>query len=155
MALEFDLISPTDKPGLLGISRPETLEACKSVLAHLGYKVHVASNHDDFLSRFSRVQYQVVILDIAFSSSTPAENSSLQALQNMAMNQRRHATVLLLGDSFETLNPMQAFQQSVHGVIHPAELPKLPQILQQVLSDNDLFLNIYREVQLQMAQGKA
>ena len=70
------------------------------------------------------------------------------------MNLRRHAAVVLLGDSFQTLNPMQAFRQSVQAVVGRADLPSLPQVIQKTVADNDLFLRIYREVQSQLAQGK-
>jgi hypothetical protein len=57
----------------------------------------------------------------------------------MPMNQRRHATVLLLGDSFQTFTPMQAFQQSVHAVINSSELFLLKQLIEKAVADNNLF----------------
>jgi hypothetical protein len=74
--------------------------------------------------------------------------------------QRRHAVFLLLGNSFNTLNTLQAFQQSVHAVVNRDEMALLgPSILapiiQRVVSDNDLFLHVYRDTQLQIVQGRA
>ena len=60
MAVEFEFLSPEDKPALLALSTPEFIAAAQIVLGELGYKVHVASNHEDFLTRFAHVQYQVV-----------------------------------------------------------------------------------------------
>lgn len=154
MASDLELIGPGDKPALLGLSTADALAVCKGALADLGYKVHTARNHDEFLARFDRLQYQVVILEEAFSSASPAENRSLQTLQNMAMAHRRHATVLLVGDACRTLDAMQAFQKSVHAVVARQDLANFPQILRQVIADNDLFLSMYREVQLRLAQGK-
>ena len=54
------------------------------------------------------------VIDESFGGSL--ENPTLQALQNMPMPQRRHAIILLLGGSVETLNAMQAFQHSVQVV---------------------------------------
>jgi hypothetical protein len=155
MPVELDLISPTDKPALLAISDPDLLGSCKAVLHELGYKVHAAADHNDFSSRFARIQYQVVIIEEKFGSASAADNASLQNVQTMPMNQRRHATIFLLGDSLQTLNTMQAFQQSVHAVIHRNDISSLSQIAQQVIAENNLFLNIYREVQLRLTQGKA
>jgi len=147
MASNFDFISATDKPALLAFSTPEWLEAAKSALTELGYKVHTAATHTDFLIRFSQVHYQVVIIEELFAANQPSENLTLQALQAMPMSQRRHATVILLGDSFQTFTPLQAFQQSVHAVINSSELFLLKQLVEKAVADNTLFLNSFREAQ--------
>src|ERR1700674_3712757 len=115
---KFDFVSATDKPALLAFSTPEWLEAARSALNELGYKVHTAATHGDFLIRFSQVRYQVVILEERFAANDISENLTLQGLQQMPMNQRRHATVILFGESFQTFTPMQAFQYSVHAVVN-------------------------------------
>ena len=63
---DFDFISATDKPALLAFSTPEWLDSVKTSLQELGYKVHTAATHCDFLIRFSQVHYQVVILEENF-----------------------------------------------------------------------------------------
>ena len=123
------------------------LDAAKAALTELGYKVHTAATHSDFLIRFSQVRYQVVILEELFAANNRAENLTLQSLQNMTMNQRRHSTIILFGDSFQTFTPMQAFQQSVHAVISSSELFLLKQLIEKAVADNNLFLNSYREAQ--------
>ena len=155
MAAEFELLSPTDKPALVALDTPDALAACKAVLHELKFKVHVVQNHADFLTRFSQAPFQVVVFEERFASQLPNENQSLQSLQIMPMPQRRHAVVLLVGDSFQTLNRMQAYQQSVHAVINRSEIGSLSQIIQQTIADNDLFVSVYRETQLRVAQGKS
>src|SRR5208283_326080 len=105
MSNKFDFISATDKPALLAFSTPEWLEAARAALVELGYKVHTAATHTDFLIRFSQVHYQVVILEELFAANNPGENLTLRALQTMPMNERRHATIILFGDSFQTFTP--------------------------------------------------
>jgi hypothetical protein len=144
---KFDFVSTTDKPALLAFSTPEWLEAARTSLTELGYKVHTAATHGDFLIRFSQIRYQVVIVEERFAANDIAENVTLQALQTMPMNQRRHATVILLGDSFQTFTPMQAFQQSVHAVINSSEMFLLKQLIEKAVADNTLFLHSFREVQ--------
>jgi hypothetical protein len=155
VAFQFDFISSTDKPALLGLTTPEYVFAAQTALGELGFKVHLSDNHEDFRVRFFEVPYQVVILEELFAASLPADNVTLLNVQNMPMLQRRHATFFLLGLEFQTLNPFQAFQQSVHAVIHPAELSSLQQIIPKVVAENDLFLNIFRDTQLRIAQGRA
>jgi hypothetical protein len=158
MLNEAEFVGLSDKPALLALSTPEWLDAARNVLSEIGYKVHAASNHDDFIVRFGRIQYQVVLIEEYFSSNSPEENLTLHHIQQLPMTQRRHCVFILLGNSFSTLNTLQAFQQSVHAVINRDELAMLgPSVLgpivQRVVADNDLFLHVYRDTQLQLAQG--
>lgn len=147
MSLEFEFLTPTDKPALLGLSTPELLDTAKTALDQLGYKVHTAVNHGEFIHKFMQVPYQVVILEECFAATRPEENESLIALQRMPMNMRRHAVVVLFGFSFSTFNPLQAFQYGVHTVINPSEMFLLIQLIQKAAGDNDLFLHTFREAQ--------
>jgi hypothetical protein len=147
MSTKFDFISTTDKPALLAFSTPEWLEAARTALSELGYKVHTAATHGDFLIRFSQVRYQVVILEELFAANDPSENLTLQALQAMPMHQRRHATVILFGNSYQTFTPLQAFQQSVHAVINASELFLLKQLIEKAIADNTIFLHSFQQAQ--------
>src|SRR5438045_4873109 len=147
MSTKFEFVSTTDRPALLAFSTPEWLEAARTALNELGYKVHTAATHGDFLIRFSQVRYQVVIVEERFAANDITENLTLQALQQMPMNQRRHATVILFGESFQTFTPMQAFQQSVHAVVNTSELFLLKQLIEKAVADNTLFQHSYREAQ--------
>ena len=143
----FDFVGSEDKPALIAFSTPEWLDTTKAALNELGYKVHTAATHSDFLIRFSQARYQVVIVEELFGANTPEENLTLKALQNMPVNQRRHATVLLIGNTFQTFAPMEAFKQSVHAVINSSELFLLPQLVEKAVADNNTFLHSFREIQ--------
>jgi hypothetical protein len=147
MSVEFDFLTPTDKPALLALTSVELQETAKTALDQLGYKVHMAANHGEFLHKFSQVQYHVVIIEEMFASNAPEENESLLALLRMPMNMRRHATVVMFGFSLATFNPLQAFQYGVHAVVNPSEMFLLIQLIQKAVADNDLFLNIFRDAQ--------
>src|SRR5436190_21106628 len=147
MSNKFEFVSTTDKPALLAFSTPEWMETARTALAELGYKIHTAATHGDFLIRFSQVRYQLVIIEERFAANDITENLTLQAIQQMPMSQRRHATVILFGESFQTFTPMQAFQQSVHAVVNTSELFLLKQLIEKAVADNALFLHSYTEAQ--------
>ena len=153
MSDKFEFIGANDKPALLAFSTPEWLDEARIALQELGFKVHTAATHSDFLIRFSQVRYQVVVLEECFAANTIEENLTLRSLQTMQMGQRRHATVILLGNSFQTFTPMQAFQQSVHAVINSSELFLLKQLIEKAVSDNTMFLHNFREVQTRVLAG--
>jgi hypothetical protein len=147
MSSEFEFVTATDKPALLALSTPELIDTGKTALDQLGYKVHIAENHGEFLHRFNQFSYQVVILEECFNAQTPYENESLQVLQRMSMNQRRHVVAILFGFSLATFNPLQAFQYGVHAVVNPSEMFLLIQLIQKAVADNDTFLHTYRTLQ--------
>ena len=147
MSDKFDFVSTSDKPALIAFSTPDWLETAKATLVDLGYKVHTAATHSDFLVRFSQAHYQVVVIEDRFAANTLEENLTLQALQNMPTSQRRHATIILLGESFQTFTPMEAFKYSVHAVINSSEMFLLKQLVEKAVADNNLFLHNFREVQ--------
>ena len=147
MSDSFDFISTGDKPALIAFSTPEWLETAKAALTELGYKVHAATTHSDFLTRFSQVRYQVVIIEELFGANKIEENQTLQAIRTMPVNRRRHATIILLGNSFKTFMPMEAFEHSVHAVINSSEMSLLKQLIEKAVTDNAIFLHGYQEVQ--------
>jgi spore germination protein YaaH len=153
MNTSFDFVSKTDKPALIAFSTPEWLDSAKTALLELGYKVHTAATHSDFLIRFTSTQYQVVLVEELFGANTLEENLTLKAIQNMPIGQRRHATTLLIGESFQTFVPMEAFKHSVHAVINSSELFLLKQLVEKAVSDNDAFLHSFREVQARLFSG--
>src|SRR5436190_9640537 len=122
MVAEFEFLTANDKPALVAITNPEWLEAVKNALNEMGYKVHIANHHDEFLTNFNQIQFQMVVLEELFAANAPAENQSLLTLQSMSMAQRRHAAVVLVGDSYVTFNPLQALQLSVCAVLNRSEM---------------------------------
>lgn len=142
----FDFVGANDRPALIAFSTPDWLQECKTALQELGYKVHTAATHSDFLMRFSQAHYEVVLIEELFGANTPEENITLKAVQTMPVSQRRHATVLLIGNSFNTFAPMEAFQNSVHAVINSSEMFLLKQLVEKAVADNQLFLQSFREV---------
>jgi hypothetical protein len=53
----------------------------------------------------------------------------------------------LIGPSFKTFDAMQAFAQSVHVVINPADLPNLEPILKKGLAEFELLYRVYKDAQ--------
>ena len=155
MTGSFDFVGSGDKPALIAFSTPAWMESAKAALTELGYKVHTAATHSDFILRFSQVQYQVVLVEELFGANRIEENLTLKSLQNMTVGLRRHATVLLIGDSFQTFTPMEAFKHSVHAVINSSELFLLKQLVEKAVAENAVFLYNFREIQTRvLTSGK-
>lgn len=151
MSAEFDFITTSDRPALLGISTVETHEAVQSALNRMGYKVHTTQNHGEFLHRFNQVPYHLAVLEENFSETTLEANESLHALHGMPMSQRRHCVLVLVGESFATFNPIQAFQFGVHAVMNPNELFLAQQLMEKTVADNEVFIHTFRDALRRLA----
>lgn len=153
MPTDLDFITTADKPALLGLSTPEWLDAAMVALNEQGFKVHTAGTHADFTTRFVQNKYECVIIEELFAADSAEENVTLAWLQNMPMNQRRHCSIILLGDNVQTFNVMQAFQLSVHAVVNRSETFLLGQLIQKVVEDRENFWRSYYEAQTMLAQA--
>ncbi len=152
---DFEFLSPDDKPALLAVNSADLKAQAEAILMGLGYKVHSIATHDEFLSKFQQANYEILIIELPFAGSTGVQdNETLKTIQGMSMNARRHCTVFLIGEPFQSLHPMEAFQQSVHAVVNPNELADFESILQKVIGENELFLKAFKDVQMQMAKGE-
>jgi hypothetical protein len=115
----------------------------------------VVDSHPQFETRYNQINYHVVIIEENFAGGNVLENPSLRMLQALPMAQRRYSTFFLIGQTFESLNTLQAFSQSVHCVLNLAELPMLKEVVQKTIAENDMFLSTFREVQRRVYQKGA
>ena len=153
--MEFDFIRPSDNPALLGITSQDWREAIRSSLEGLSYKVQAADDHETFLDQFRQGPFQIVCLEETFASPSKEENQALITLQRMAMASRRHAIIFLIGQSFETLHPFQAFRESVNAVIHPDQLAEFTSLAEKVRLDEERDLTLFTRIQEDLARGNA
>jgi hypothetical protein len=151
---EYECISPSDKPALIAVSSMETLANVQNICLELGYKVHVASNHEDFFKRFNAINYELVVVEELFATAKVENNAVLCSIQVMPMNKRRHCCFVLVGDNFPTMNPLVAWQNSVQAVVARNDLNSLGQIIGKTVADNDAFLKTYRDVSDELTRGQ-
>ncbi|MBG88338.1 MAG: hypothetical protein CMO80_15750 [Verrucomicrobiales bacterium] len=151
---EYEYISPADKPALMAVSSMETLANVQTICLELGYKVHVASNHKDWFKRFNAINYELVIVEELFAVAAIESNAVLCSIQVMPMNKRRHCVFVLVGDNYPTMNPLVAWQNSVHAVVARNDLSSLGQIVSKTVNENDAFLKTCRDVQDEIARGQ-
>jgi hypothetical protein len=151
----FDFIGVADKPALLGLTSPEWQEIARAALTELGYKVHQAAAHADFIGNFTQVPYEVTVIEENFAADNIEENRSLEFLRGAQMSLRRHSTIILVGDSFTSFDVFEALRQGVHLVVNRSEMLVLIQFIQKAAAENEFFLHPYREAQRRLAGADA
>jgi len=123
---------------------PATTEVVRQTLKELGYKSHVAETHEMAIERLRYTQYDMVVIQENFAGSSLRSNALLSYLATLPMAHRRHSFVCLVGQSFKTLDAMQAFGHSVHVVVNPTDLPNLTAILRKSSAEFELLYKVYK-----------
>ena len=140
----LDFFELGDKTSLI-CADPSTTDAVRASLKSLGYKSHTAETAEMAIERLRYTQYDVIVIDENFAGSSLRSNTLLGYLSALPMAQRRHSFVCLIGSSFKTLDAMQAFAQSVHVVVNPADLPNLTPILRKGTAEFELQYKVYKD----------
>jgi CheY-like chemotaxis protein len=123
---------------------PATTDIVRSCLRELGFKIHFADSEEGALDRIRYTQYNCIVIHENFAGSILQTNAVIQYLAPLPMNMRRASFICLIGDSFNTLDAMQAFAQSVHVVVNPSDLPNLTAILKKGLAEFEMAYRVYR-----------
>src|SRR5262249_30134390 len=141
---KIDFFELGDKTSLI-CADSYTTEVAKTTLRELGYKFHTAETPELAIERMRYTQYDCVIVHENFAGSSLQSNPVLHYFIPLPMAQRRYSFVCLVGPSFKTLDAMQAFAESVHLVLNPADLPNFGPILKKGLAEFEMLYRMYRE----------
>ena len=133
-----------DKTSLI-CGDPDTTEHAKKALREIGFKFHTAEAPELAIDRIRYTQYDVIIVHENFAGSSLRSNAVLNYLAPLPMALRRNSFICLVGPSFKTLDAMQAFAQSVHLVMNPADMPNLTAILKKGLAEFELLYRAYKD----------
>jgi hypothetical protein len=151
-AARLDFFELGDKTALIcadGILQ----DSVRTVIQDLGYKLHAVDSPDMAIEQLRYTPYDCLIIQETFAGSSLWSNAVLNFIAPLPMAQRRHSFVCLIGDSFKTLDAMQAFAQSVHVVVNPVDVDNLAPILKKSLSEFEAQYRTYNAVVAARVEG--
>ena len=141
---KMDFFEVGDKTALI-CADPHTTDAAKATLHEMEFRFHTAETPEVAIERMRYTNYDCIIVHEHFAGSSLRSNTVLNYLARLPMGQRRNSFVCLLGPSFKTLDAMQAFAESVHLVLNPADMPNFGPILKKGLSEFGSLYRVYNE----------
>ena len=141
---KMDFFEVGDRTALI-CADPNTTEMARKTFRELGFKFHTAETTDLAIDRMRYTPYDCIIVHENFAGSSLRSNAVLNYLAPLPMSLRRNSFVCLVGPSVKTLDAMQAFGQSVHLVINPADLPNLTAILKKGLAEFESLYVAFKE----------
>lgn len=147
----MDFFELGDKTSLI-CGDSNSTDAAKTTLRELGFKFHTAETPELAIERMRYTNYDCIVLHENFAGSSLRSNAVLNFLATLPMAQRRYWFICLVGPSLKTLDAMQAFAQSVHLVLNPADLPNLTAILKKGLAEHELLYRAYKDTLASMGE---
>jgi CheY-like chemotaxis protein len=127
---------------LLVCTSPEYRETVARLLAQNGYEVFVADNTTQAVESMRQEKMDIVILDPQFDPVDQGVAFVTREVNTMRSADRRRLFFVNLSPSVRTFDPHTAFLNNVNLVVNPADLEKLPHVLDMAMRD---FNELYRE----------
>jgi len=141
---KIDFFELGDRTSLV-CADPDTSDSVRSTLRELGYKSHTAESGEIAIERLRYTPYDVIVIQEDFAGSSLQSNALLSYLAGLPMAQRRLSFTCIIGESFQTLDAMQAFAHSVHLVVNPIDLPNLAAILRKSTAEFEILYSVYKD----------
>jgi len=116
-----------------------------TALTELEYKLQRAKSPEHAVHKLRFNQYHVVVFHEKFGGTTLETSPLYEFIRDMPMDTRRKTFIALVGESFKTLDNMEALAYSVNLVINQKDLDQLETILKKSIGDNESFYKVYRE----------
>ena len=140
---QADFFELGDKTCLI-CAEPELAEILRTTLKDLGYKTRAVETADAAIDKMRYTYFDCIMVQETFAGTSLKTNTTMSYLATLPMAQRRNTFIGLVGESFKTLDAMQAFAQSVHVVVNPSDLANMTAILKKGLAEFELMYRSYR-----------
>ncbi|MCF8093989.1 MAG: zinc-ribbon domain-containing protein [Desulfobacteraceae bacterium] len=141
----FDFLEEEGLTAMLLEQDPDTAEHVKGVLEVMDYNVTIPESIREALRKMKYHQFNLIVLNETFDSSSPDANGVLIYLQRLNMHVRRNIFVALLTERYNTMDNMAAFLKSVNIVINLKDIKSFDRILSRGINENDLFYAVFKE----------
>ncbi len=138
-------IAEGEKVALLMIGDEADTQLVKEAAQKVGYRVVLAKDTRDALSKMRFHHFPMVFLADGFDSMDIIQSPILRYLEHLPMSVRRKIFLVLIGTRFRSMDHMKAFAMSANLVVNKKELDKLAPILSRALLDHEQFYRVFME----------
>ncbi|MBW1988042.1 MAG: zinc-ribbon domain-containing protein [Deltaproteobacteria bacterium] len=143
----FDFVEAGTKTALLCEQNSDVLRVAKEAVSAMGFHATAPETAREALKQMRFHTFDLVILNEKFDTDSPDNNHVHKFLSRMNMSQRRNVFVVLISDTYRTMDDMAAYNRSVNLVMNTDHVSDMPKILKKGLSDFEFFYKVYREAQ--------
>jgi predicted Zn finger-like uncharacterized protein len=141
----LDSYGEGERLGLVMGADIHPLEKVNQTLEELGYNPIRARNTQEAISKVRFQHFDLIVISDLFDKTPLQQSPVLQYLNHLSMSVRRKMFVLLISDTFRTMDHMMAFALSANLVANWKDLDRLSNILGRALSDNEQFYKVFMD----------
>ena len=122
-----------------------TRQKISSTLKSLDYNVIESATFKEVLKYLNFHTFNVVVVNEIFDTRTGGINYVLNYLENLSMSTRRQIFVVLISETFATMDYMHALNKSVNLIINKDEISELGLIIKKEIEENEYFYHVFKE----------
>lgn len=148
----FDFIEEDALTALICEPDPAIRDKVASVLELMEYHLTTISSTREALKKMRYHNYNVVVVNESFDTSTPETNGVLLFLERLPMTTRRELFVCLITSRYRTMDHMLALNKSVNMILNVKNINDFGKILSTAITENDIFYRAYKET-AKLARG--
>ena len=141
----FDFIEEDALTALICEPDPAIRDKVSSVLELMEYHLTTVSSTREALKKMRYHNYNVVVVNESFDTSTPETNGVLLFLERLPMTTRRELFVCLITSRYRTMDHMLALNKSVNMILNVKNINDFGKILSTAITENDIFYRAYKE----------
>jgi predicted Zn finger-like uncharacterized protein len=141
----LDSYGEGERLALVMVADTHPIEKVKEALEELGYNPIRARNTQEAIFKVRFQNFDLIILSDLFDKTPLQQSPILQYLNHLSMSVRRKMFVLLMSDTFRTMDHMTAFAMSANLVANWKDLERLSNILGRALADNEKFYKVFMD----------
>lgn len=141
----FDFIEEDALTALICEPDPAIRDKVASVLELMEYHLTTVSSTREALKKMRYHNYNVVVVNESFDTSTPEANGVLLFLERLPMTTRRELFVCLITSRYRTMDHMLALNKSVNMILNVKNINDFGKILSTAITENDIFYRAYKE----------
>jgi hypothetical protein len=96
--------------------------------------------------------FNLIVVNENFDVRKDGINYVLQYVESLPMVVRRKIFVVLISQTFATMDYMNSLNKSVNLIINAAEISELGMILKREMEENEYFYHVFNEMQRKMGK---
>jgi CheY-like chemotaxis protein len=141
----LDFMGEVGVTALVCESDPTTRKKICQVFEELGYKITTPTTAKDALGAMRFHIFDIIVLNDHFDTEAGLPNLILQHLQEIPMSLRRRFVVVLVSNTYRTMDNMAALNRSVNMVIHTQNIDNMAAIIKRGVADHRAFYHVFQE----------
>ena len=141
----FGYLNPDSETAMICQQDAAIRDNISKALKELKFDVVEPSTFKEAL-RYMRFHiFNVIVVDENFDTDTWEVNYVLNYIENLIMPVRRQTFVVLISETYPTMDNMRAYNKSVNLIINKKEIAEVAMILKKEIAENTDFYYLFKE----------